>query len=104
MAQQTANLVKSLYSCEFEVFGTVQGVFFRKFTQKQALSLELRGWCMNTAAETVKGGLEGPRSNLSAMLEWLKLTGSPSSKIEKLVATELKAIPEYTLTGFKILQ
>ena len=31
-----------------QVFGRVQGVFFRKFTQQQATSLGLRGWVKNT--------------------------------------------------------
>jgi len=29
--------------CEFEVFGKVQGVYFRKYTERQAIILGLRG-------------------------------------------------------------
>ena len=38
----------ALVAVEFEVFGRVQGVFFRKFTNEKALSLGLRGWVKNT--------------------------------------------------------
>jgi acylphosphatase len=30
-------------ACDFEVFGKVQGVYFRKYTEKQAIILGLRG-------------------------------------------------------------
>jgi acylphosphatase len=45
--------------CRFEVFGKVQGVFFRAFTEKQAKSLGLVGWCANTSNGTVVGVIEG---------------------------------------------
>ncbi len=35
-------------SADFEVAGTVQGVFFRKHTKKTADALGIVGWCMNT--------------------------------------------------------
>nr|XP_021207931.2 acylphosphatase-2 isoform X1 [Bombyx mori]XP_037875156.1 acylphosphatase-2 isoform X1 [Bombyx mori]XP_037875157.1 acylphosphatase-2 isoform X1 [Bombyx mori] len=44
---------------DFEVFGRVQGVFFRKYTKEQADKLGLRGWCKNTAQGTVLGHMQG---------------------------------------------
>ena len=38
-----------LTRCSFEVFGKVQGVFFRKYTKQQAQALGVTGWCRNTA-------------------------------------------------------
>ena len=38
----------TLVALEYEVFGRVQGVFFRKFTNEKAQSLGLRGWVKNT--------------------------------------------------------
>ena len=38
----------ALVALEYEVFGKVQGVFFRKFTHEKAQSLGLRGWVKNT--------------------------------------------------------
>ncbi|XP_039955950.1 uncharacterized protein LOC120771808 isoform X1 [Bactrocera tryoni] len=50
---------KQIFSTNFEVFGKVQGVFFRKHTEKQAKLFGLRGWCMNTSQGTVRGQMEG---------------------------------------------
>lgn len=35
--------MSKLVSCDFEVFGKVQGVYFRKYTEKQAIILGMRG-------------------------------------------------------------
>ena len=40
--------MSGLVSVDYEVFGRVQGVFFRKYTAKQANALKLNGWIMNT--------------------------------------------------------
>ncbi|XP_012550885.3 acylphosphatase-1 [Bombyx mori] len=76
------NKVNSV-TADFEVFGKVQGVFFRKFTQKKALELGLKGWVMNTAQGTVIGQLQGPSTAVDDMKLWLQKVGSPKSKIEK---------------------
>ena len=44
---------------EFEVHGKVQGVFFRKYTKKEADRLNLTGWVMNTTHKTVVGTAVG---------------------------------------------
>ena len=44
---------------EYEVFGKVQGVFFRKYTKKEADKLKLTGWVMNTEKGTVVGVADG---------------------------------------------
>ncbi|XP_017141491.1 acylphosphatase-2 [Drosophila miranda] len=93
---------KPLFACNFEVFGRVQGVFFRKHTERQANSLGVRGWCMNTREGTVKGQLEAPLPQLNEMKHWLETKGSPSSSIEKATFTAAKEIPEYTFSGFSI--
>jgi hypothetical protein len=41
---------RTLLSSNFEVFGKVQGVFFRKHTKIAADRLHLVGWCENTDA------------------------------------------------------
>ena len=43
------------YSCDFEIEGRVQGVFFRACTEKKAKELGIAGWVMNTPHGTVKG-------------------------------------------------
>ncbi|XP_005102043.1 acylphosphatase-2 isoform X2 [Aplysia californica] len=82
----------SLKSVNFEVFGRVQGVFFRKHTQSTAKKLGLMGWVENTNKGTVVGCVEGPGDKVSTMKKWLQETGSPKSRIEKCVFTEEKTI------------
>uniref|UniRef100_A0A8C5B702 Acylphosphatase n=1 Tax=Gadus morhua TaxID=8049 RepID=A0A8C5B702_GADMO len=64
---------EDLLSVDYEVFGRVQGVFFRKFTQAEAKKLGLVGWVRNTEAGTVEGQLQGPGSkvNMIFSLEYL---------------------------------
>jgi len=92
-----------LLHVDFEVHGRVQGVFFRKYTQDEGAKLGLRGFCRNTSAGTVSGGMEGPRPTVDKMKYWLEKTGSPSSRISRTVFTNEKVIEEYTLPqGFDI--
>ncbi|EAT39863.1 AAEL008369-PB [Aedes aegypti] len=91
-----------LFACDFEVFGIVQGVFFRKYTQKQATSLGLKGWCMNTRDGTVKGQMEGEAKPVNEMKHWLQTKGSPTSRIDKAVFSEMKEISKYSFNDFSV--
>ncbi|CAJ1073599.1 DNA mismatch repair protein Mlh3 isoform X2 [Xyrichtys novacula] len=53
---------EDLISVDYEVFGRVQGVFFRKYTQAEGKKLGLVGWVQNTGAGTVQGQLQGSSS------------------------------------------
>lgn len=92
----------SRYLCDFEVFGRVQGVFFRKYTKQQADSLNITGWCMNTRDGTVKGEIEGSDDKINLMKQWLEKTGSPSSHINKAVFSTLKTIDKPVYDNFVI--
>ncbi|XP_072932536.1 acylphosphatase-2-like [Epargyreus clarus] len=92
----------ALKSVDFEVFGRVQGVFFRKYTKGEADKLGLRGWCRNTSAGTVQGQMEGPPDKVEAMKNWLKTTGSPSSKIDKAEFKNDKEVSDYSFNDFEI--
>ncbi|XP_045476003.1 acylphosphatase-1-like [Harmonia axyridis] len=91
-----------LISVDFEVFGHVQGVFFRKHTQKEAQTLNLKGYCMNTKRGTVKGILQGDMDKVNMMKVWLQKTGSPKSKIEKAEFRNEKQITSASFNDFSI--
>ena len=91
-----------LLHLEFEVFGRVQGVFFRKYTQQRAKSLGVRGWIRNTEKNTVQGEIEGTTDILENMKNWLSTEGSPSSRIERAVFKNDREIHEYSYSGFSI--
>uniref|UniRef100_A0A6P4E265 Acylphosphatase n=1 Tax=Drosophila rhopaloa TaxID=1041015 RepID=A0A6P4E265_DRORH len=96
------NDVRQVFCCQFEVFGHVQGVFFRKHTQKKAKELGITGWCMNTARGTVQGMLEGSLDQITDMKYWLQHKGSPRSVIEKAVFSENEPLPINNFKMFSI--
>ena len=92
----------SLRACDFEVFGTVQGVYFRHHTQQQAKKLNLVGWVKNTEMDTVQGYMEGQTKQVEQMKSWLQTTGSPKSKITKAEFTNEKSITQLNDDSFSI--
>jgi acylphosphatase len=68
---------------DIEVFGRVQGVFFRAFTQRKAHELNLTGYVMNRHDGSVFIHAEGEWDRLQQFLDWCQL-GSPKSKVEKV--------------------
>ncbi|KAF6208871.1 hypothetical protein GE061_014613 [Apolygus lucorum] len=88
-------------SVDFEIFGKVQGVFFRKYTQKRALNLGLGGFVMNTSKGTVVGRIEGEQKKVKDMKQWLEKTGSPKSRIDRAVFSEEKPMTQASASGNK---
>ena len=90
-------------SVDFEVFGTVQGVWFRKYTVQQARQLGLVGYCANTQKGTVQGRVQGPECSIEVMKQWLSTTGSPLSRITTCRFSNEHEIsnPEYESFGVK---
>ncbi|KAG7260730.1 hypothetical protein CRUP_026887 [Coryphaenoides rupestris] len=95
---------EDLLSVDYEVFGRVQGVFFRKFTQAEGKKLGLVGWVRNTEEGTVEGQLQGPRSKVTEMQDWLRNTGSPQSKIIKAEFKNEKIIQSLEHSTFKVVR
>ncbi|XP_046736355.1 acylphosphatase-1 isoform X1 [Diprion similis] len=93
---------RQLVGLDFEVFGRVQGVFFRKYTQEKGRQLGLKGWCRNTDRGTVVGYVEGDKGKVEDMKRWLQYTGSPQSQIEKAEFRSEKEITETQFSDFKI--
>ncbi|KYM97165.1 Acylphosphatase-1, partial [Cyphomyrmex costatus] len=91
-----------MLAVDFEVFGIVQGVFFRKYTQKRGKELGLKGWCMNTPNGTVVGHMEGTKTQINEMKEWLRHTGSPQSRIDKAEFRNEKEISQPSFSNFEI--
>ncbi|MFC1918042.1 acylphosphatase [Chloroflexota bacterium] len=67
-----------------EVYGRVQGVFYRNFTAQHAVRLGLAGYVRNLADGTVEVNAEGEREDLGELLKRLK-TGPPGAKVTMVV-------------------
>ncbi|XP_077272992.1 acylphosphatase-1 [Temnothorax americanus] len=91
-----------MLAVDFEVFGIVQGVFFRKYARKRGEELGLKGWCANTPNGTVVGHLEGEKAQVEEMKQWLRHTGSPRSRIDKAEFRNEKEISQPSFSNFEI--
>ena len=87
----TAQTIKRL---EATVYGRVQGVNFRYYTQKEAQRLQLTGWVANQRNGTVKVVAEGPEDTLKAFIEFLH-KGSPAARVERVELSWLPATGEF---------
>ncbi|XP_072164574.1 acylphosphatase-1-like isoform X2 [Diadema setosum] len=94
----------ALKSIDFEIFGKVQGVFFRKHTRLKAKEYNLTGWVQNTSRGTVIGQAQGPIDKISQMKKWLRTKGSPKSRIDKAVFSNEQEIETLTFQTFDIIR
>ncbi|XP_071438359.1 acylphosphatase-2 [Pithys albifrons albifrons] len=90
----------ALKSVDYEVFGRVQGVCFRMYTEEEARKLGVVGWVKNTSQGTVTGQVQGPEDKVNAMKSWLSKVGSPSSRIDRINFSNEKEIPKLDFSGF----
>ncbi|GAB4191109.1 MAG: acylphosphatase [Wenzhouxiangellaceae bacterium] len=69
----------------FEIYGRVQGVWFRDSTRRQAEALELRGQALNRSDGSVEVIACGAPAALEQLAEWLQ-QGPPRAEVERVVA------------------
>ncbi|XP_039594665.1 acylphosphatase-2-like isoform X1 [Polypterus senegalus] len=91
---------KRLVSIDFEIFGRVQGVCFRMYTEDEGRKLGVSGWVKNTRQGTVTGQVQGPEEKVYAMKNWLSRVGSPSSRIDRADFSNEKEISKLDYKGF----
>ncbi|XP_040002464.1 acylphosphatase-2-like isoform X1 [Xiphias gladius] len=89
-----------LTSVDFEIFGNVQGVCFRMYTEDQGQRLGLSGWVKNTRQGTVIGQIQGHLDKVNDMKFWLKSVGSPSSRIDRAIFSNQRDISKLEIHGF----
>ncbi|XP_036781931.2 acylphosphatase-2 isoform X2 [Manis pentadactyla] len=75
-AMSTAGPLKSV---DYEVFGRVQGVCFRMYTEDEAKKIGVVGWVKNTSKGTVTGQVQGPEKKVNSMTSSTALKGNAES-------------------------
>jgi acylphosphatase len=80
------------------VAGHVQGVFFRASTARRARELGLAGHAVNLDDGRVEVLAIGPREDVDALCEWLRI-GPPAARVEH-VDTIDEATPQPPPAGF----
>ncbi|XP_006211333.1 acylphosphatase-2 isoform X1 [Camelus dromedarius] len=98
-AMSTARPLKSV---DYEVFGRVQGVCFRMYTEDEARKIGVVGWVKNTSKGTVTGQVQGPEEKVNSMKSWLSKVGSPSSRIDRTNFSNEKSISKLEYSNFSI--
>ncbi|XP_003787968.1 acylphosphatase-2 [Otolemur garnettii] len=98
-AMSTAGPLKSV---DYEVFGRVQGVCFRMYTEGEAKKIGVVGWVKNTSQGTVTGQVQGPEEKVESMKSWLSKIGSPSSRIDRTNFSNEKTISKLEYSNFSI--
>lgn len=85
-------------SRKIQVFGRVQGVYFRVYTKKKADDLGLCGWVRNEPDGSVVVEVQGDRSDVDDFVKWCH-KGPPMARVDRVVVKN-KETTEYE--GFLI--
>jgi acylphosphatase len=75
----------------------VQGVFFRAWTQQQAIELGVNGWVRNCPDGSVEAHLEGDEAAMKRLIQRMH-EGPPAAKVEEVQVEDAQALG---ITGFK---
>jgi acylphosphatase len=94
--------MSDLQRLEATVYGRVQGVSFRYYTQQKARQLGLTGWVANHPDGTVRLAAEGSRTALAELLTFLH-EGSPAARVEQVEAAWHEASHEWHAFGVRYL-
>jgi acylphosphatase len=65
------------------IYGRVQGVFFRAWTEEQAKALGVNGWVRNCPDGRVEAHVEGEEAAVEAMIDGMR-KGPRSAEVEDL--------------------
>lgn len=79
-------MMTDLASLQANVYGRVQGVFFRDFVSRRARELGLVGYVRNLRDGTVEVWAEGERQQLEKLVGYLKV-GPPTARVDEVVTS-----------------
>ncbi len=90
----------SFYTHHINVKGKVQGVFFRKYTQRKAVELGITGWVRNCDDGSVEITAQGTEKAIEDFLSWCR-QGPAAAKVGELIEKQVVAS---LFTSFDILR
>lgn len=85
---------------QINVFGKVQGVWYRASTKRKADELGLKGTVQNKSDGSVYIEVEGEEALVQQLIEWCK-EGPEFAKVTKVEAIE---IPAFDFSSFEIIR
>lgn len=85
---------------KIEIYGKVQGVFFRASAAKEAEHLNISGWIRNTDSGNVEALVSGEDEKVDSFIQWCR-TGPKKAVVEKVTTEEL---PFQSFDSFKVIR
>lgn len=77
------------------ISGTVQGVFFRNFIRKNAVSLSIKGYVRNTKEGNVEVLAEGTEESIKKIIEKCR-TGPEPAEVKNIKVNKIKTGEKFT--------
>ena len=71
------------HSAQIQIYGRVQGVWFRAWTVREATTLGLRGWVRNRSDGSVEALFAGDPAAVHAMIERCRI-GPAAARVERI--------------------
>ena len=90
--------VGALKACRLRIYGTVQGVWFRAWTEREARALDLSGWVRNRRDGSVEILAVGAPAMVEALIERCH-GGPPAAAVTRVEVTPATGI---TPDGFTV--
>lgn len=80
-----------MINLKINIFGKVQGVWFRVHTKEQADKLSLSGFVRNQADGSVYVEVSGEEENINKFLNWIKI-GPELSRVDQVNINDNKEV------------
>ena len=80
-----------------KVYGRVQGVGFRFYTNKKAVELNISGYVQNKPDGSVYIEAEGDKTSLQTFIDWVNI-GTQWARVNKV---KTQFVPPLNITGFQ---
>ena len=82
-----------------EIYGKVQGVFFRASTREKAREHGITGWVKNRRDGSVEAVCEGPDDAIDELIEWAH-QGPTRARVDRVESVDEEPTGEFT--DFKV--
>lgn len=93
--------METLRRVRLEIFGRVQGVFYRASTREKAQGLGLSGWVQNRPDGSVEAVVEGPRDDVQTLIEWTH-EGPPHASVDAVDVASDEEVAGREFNAFQI--